>query len=82
MAVVLSGAIVRQRLTRWPQIRHHDHLALVWEDIFNCKLGVDPSQHSLILTEPVNNSPFSAERTATSMFETFQVHAVHELGVG
>jgi len=53
--------------------RDVDHMSVVWNDIFQYKLGVDPSQHGLILTESINSSPFAAAATVSSMFDTFQV---------
>eukprot|EP00658_Telonema_sp_P-2_P082822 TRINITY_DN8827_c0_g1_i1.p1 TRINITY_DN8827_c0_g1~~TRINITY_DN8827_c0_g1_i1.p1 ORF type:complete len:416 (+),score=104.07 TRINITY_DN8827_c0_g1_i1:87-1250(+) len=40
------------------------------------KLDVDPSQHSVMLTEPLNTSPFVAASTASCMFEEFKVPAL------
>jgi len=48
-------------------------MSVVWNDIFQYKLGVDPSQHGLVLTESLNSSPFAAAATVSSMFDTFQV---------
>jgi actin len=54
-------------------IRDVDHMSVVWNDVFQYKLGVDPSQHGLVLTESINSSPFAAAATVSSMFDTFQV---------
>lgn len=53
-----------------------DHMQKLWKHTFFDELRVDPSQHSLFITEATLNPRENREKTAQIMFETFNIQSM------
>jgi actin-related protein len=56
------------------QIVNWDRIEELWRNCFHSKIKFIPSEHPVLLTEPVMNSNKSREKSAEIMFEKFNVH--------
>ncbi|XP_008062975.1 actin-related protein T1-like [Carlito syrichta] len=70
-ALCLHHPIKRGLVTNW------DDLEKLWEYLFERKLGVNPSQQPVLMTEPSWNPKETREKLAEMMFENFNVPAFY-----
>ncbi|XP_006885115.1 PREDICTED: actin-related protein T1-like [Elephantulus edwardii] len=52
-----------------------DDMEKLWHYLFECRLGVKPSEQPLVMTDPAFNSKETREKMAEVVFETFRVPA-------
>lgn len=57
-------------------VRSWDDMKIVWQHTWD-KLGIDPAQSKVLLTEPPMNPKKNRERLITEMFETFNFEGVY-----
>lgn len=67
----ISRPINDGTITNW------DDMEILWDHLFNSELGVDPSNHPVLLTEHVQNLKTDRERTVLIMFERFNVPGLY-----
>lgn len=58
-------------------IENFEYMELLWEYTYADQLGVDPTQHPVLLTEPPYNPKPNRERMVETMFETFCVPSLN-----
>jgi actin-related protein len=68
--LTLTNPLGHAIVTNW------DDMERIWAYTFD-KLGVDPSEHPVLLTEPPLNPKVNRERMTQMMFETFKVPAMY-----
>ena len=66
-ALLLKYPIERGAVTNW------DDMEKLWHHTFYNELREDPSEHPVLLTEPLMNPKANREKTIQLMFETFNV---------
>ena len=57
-------------------VKNWDNMEKIWEYIFKDKLKVDPSEHNLLISQPLNNLKINKEKTTEIMFETFKTQGL------
>lgn len=67
----LSRPIQNGTITNW------DDMENLWHHFFSSELSIDPSNHPILLTEPIQNQKFTREKTTQIMFERFHVPALY-----
>ncbi|XP_003414801.1 actin-related protein T1-like [Loxodonta africana] len=70
-ALHLHYPIERGLISGW------DDMEKLWQHLFECKLGVKPSAHPVLMTEPSWNPREIREKMAEVMFETFNAPAFY-----
>ncbi|XP_075395371.1 actin-related protein T1-like [Tenrec ecaudatus] len=70
-ALILHHPIERGQITDW------DDMEKVWQHLFECELGVTPSEQPVLMTEPSLTPSQSREKMAEVMFENFKVPAFY-----
>lgn len=58
-------------------IQNWDDMELLWEHTFRERLGVNPQEHKILLTEPPLNPKKNRERMVEMMFERFSFQGVY-----
>ena len=59
------------------RIRKFDEMELIWEHLFYNEIRLDPSQHCLMMSEPLFVPLFEREKKTEIMFEKFKVPFFH-----
>lgn len=67
----LSRPIQNGTITNW------DDMENLWHHFFSSELTVDPSNHPILFTEPVQNQKLNREKITQIMFERFHVPALY-----
>ena len=57
-------------------VKDWDEMEKVWDHVFT-ELRIDPSEHNLLLTEPVQNPKCNRERAAELMFERYDFQGLN-----
>ncbi|XP_038078245.1 actin-3-like [Patiria miniata] len=58
-------------------IEDWDSMEVLWDHIFKEKMKIDPSEHSVLLSEPDGNLSESRKKSLQVFFERFKVPALH-----
>ena len=58
-------------------IRNWDDMEHLWDYTFNKKLGINPAEHRIVLTEAPMNPVTNREKMLQIMFEKYQFNAVY-----
>ncbi|XP_004713123.1 actin-related protein T1-like [Echinops telfairi] len=69
--LILQHPIERGQITDW------DDMGKLWQHLFECELGVIPSEQPVLMTEPSLTPSQSREKMAEVMFENFKVPAFY-----
>lgn len=58
-------------------IQNWDDMELLWEYTFQDRLGINPQDHKILLTEPPLNPKRNREQMVATMFDKFGFQAVY-----